>query len=105
MNMGAVIVVLAICLVIDGISLAAVISMLVSLGKHGDERRVMIVQRACASTLIVGLIYLMAVSLFQIICALVLNEEPGGISPLNTLAILAVVYHIQVFRYKRKYGN
>ena len=104
MNIGAAIAVIAVCVAVDVLAVAAIVSMFVSLGKKGDERRTMIVHRACTSTLGIGLIYLILASLAKILVVFVLNEA-AGINALSTLAILAIVYHIQVWRYRRKFGD
>ena len=105
MNTGAVIAVLAVLFIVDLLAAAVIISMAASLRRRGDERRQMIVQKACASTLLVALVYLVLAGLLGILCALVLREEFQGINPITTLAVLALVYLIQVARYKKKYGD
>lgn len=102
---GAAAALIAALLLVDLLAAAAVVSMLVSLGKRGDERRKLIVQRSCAGTLLFALGYLALAAGFRILCALVLKEPLQGISPLGTLAVISMVYLIQVFRYKRKYGD
>lgn len=104
MNISAAIAVIAVCAAVDVLAVAAIISMFVSLRDKGDERRTMIVQRACSSTLAFGLIYLILTSLANLLVLLVLHEDTG-ISSLSTLAVLAMVYYIQVRRYRRKFGD
>ena len=104
MTLGAAIAVLAVSLAIVVGAVAAIVSMISSLRKSGDERR-RIVQRASSTTLVFTIAILMLAAAWKVICVFMLDEPFGGVNPISTLAVVAVFYLVQVHRYKKKFGD
>lgn len=105
MSVGAAIAVLAVSLAVVAGSVAAIVSMISSLRKPGDERRRVIVQGASATTLVFAIAILMLASVWKVVCVFAFDRSFGGINPISTLAIVAVFYLVQVHRYKKKFGD
>lgn len=105
MSVGAAIAVLAVSLAVVAGSVAAIVSMISSLRKPGDERRRAIVQGVSATTLVFAIAILMLASVWKVVCVFALDRSFGGINPISTLAIVAVFYLVQVHRYKKKFGD
>lgn len=106
MSVGAAIAVLAVSLAVVAGSVAAIVSMISSLRKPGDERRRAIVSRGVsATTLVFAIAILMLASVWKVVCVFALDRSFGGINPISTLAIVAVFYLVQVHRYKKKFGD
>lgn len=97
---------IALALFILLILLALILSMFISLGRQGDERRRLIVEKASFGTLSITAIYL----LFEIFERMVLvftgrELSPGGINPFTLLTVVSVIYMGNLIWYKRKYGD
>lgn len=107
MSVGAAIAVLAVSLAVVAGSVAAIVPMISSLRKPGDERRRAIVQGVSATTLVfaIAIAILMLASVWKVVCVFALDRSFGGINPISTLAIVAVFYLVQVHRYKKKFGD
>ena len=105
MTLGAAIAVLAVSLAIVVGAVAAIVSMISSLRKSGDERRRIIVQRASSTTLVFTIAILLLAAAWKVICVFMLDEPFGGVNPISTLAVVAVFYLVQVHRYKKKFGD
>lgn len=105
MSVGAAIAVLAVSLAVVAGPVAAIVSMISSLRKPGDERRRAIVQGVSATTLVFAIAVLMLASVWKVVCVFALDRSFGGINPISTLAIVAVFYLVQVHRYKKKFGD
>lgn len=105
MSVGAAISVLAVSLAVVAGSVAAIVPMISSLRKPGDERRRAIVQGVSATTLVFAIAILMLASVWKVVCVFALDRSFGGINPISTLAIVAVFYLVQVHRYKKKFGD
>lgn len=85
---------------------ALIISMLVSLGRQGDERRKMIVEKASTKTFAITVGYLLlciAENAFSVLSGRDLSIRE--INPYVTLSVIAMVYALELFYHKRKYGG
>ena len=86
------------------VSLFIIVFMLITMIKQGDERYEMIVGKACRNTLFAMLGYLMVCVIERAINTF--NDvEIEGINPFWQLLILTLFYLIQLFYYKKKYGD
>ena len=85
--------------------LAAIVAMVVSLARQGDERRRMIVAKAGLNTLCVVVAYLF----FCVVEGVVVSVRSGApaedLDPFVTLVVIAMIYAAQHFYFKRKYGD
>ena len=85
--------------------LAAIVAMVVSLARQGDERRRMIVAKAGLNTLCVVVAYLF----FCVVEGVVVSVRSGApaedLDPFVTLVVIAMIYAAQLFYFKRKYGD
>ena len=85
--------------------LAAIVAMVVSLARQGDERRRMIVAKAGLNTLCVVVAYLF----FCVVKGVVVSVRSGApaedLDPFVTLVVIAMIYAAQLFYFKRKYGD
>ena len=86
--------------------LALIIFMFISLGKQGDERRKMIVEKASAKTfcIMVGyLLFCIAENFFRVVSGNDLSIQ--NIYPFVPLTVIAMIYALQLFYHKKKYGD
>lgn len=85
--------------------LAAIVAMVVSLARQGDERRWLIVAKAGLNTLCVVVAYLF----FCVVEGVVVSVRSGApaedLDPFVTLVVIAMIYAAQLFYFKRKYGD
>ncbi len=83
-----------------------ILRMFVSLAKQEDERRKMIVEKASATTFAIVVLYLLF-CVGERIWLIASGRElaPQGINPFVLLTVTAVLYGVQLFRYRRKYGD
>ena len=85
--------------------LAAIVAMVVSLARQGDERRRLIVAKAGLNTLCVVVAYLF----FCVVEGVVVSVRSGApaedLDPFVTLVVIAMIYAAQRFYFKRKYGD
>ena len=85
--------------------LAAIVAMVVSLARQGDERRRLIVATAGLNTLCVVVAYLF----FCVVEGVVVSVRSGApaedLDPFVTLVVIAMIYAAQLFYFKRKYGD
>ena len=85
--------------------LAAIVAMVVSLARQGDERRRLIVAKAGLNTLCVVVAYLF----FCVVEGVVVSVRSGApaedLDPFVTLVVIAMIYAAQLFYFKRKYGD
>ena len=72
--------------------LAAIAAMFVSLGKQGDERRRMIVEKAGAGTLAVLAVYFLYCVGESLVRSIAWDLPAEGLNPLVTLTVTALVY-------------
>ncbi len=86
-------------LVILILCLIAIVAMLFSLAKQGDERRKIIVGKSCANTFLVMVAYL----LISVIETMI--SHSGGINPITMLSVLSIIYLIELLYHKKKYGD
>ncbi len=103
MELAAITVVLALILLL--LFLVLIVAMFVSLAKQGDERRRMIVQKASANTFAITVLYLLFCIVEGVVRSATKGEPLEGISPLVTLTIISIVYAVELFYFKRKYGD
>lgn len=88
------------------ILLSLIAAMFLSLGRQGDERRRLIVEKSSFGTLFITVLYL----LFEILERMVLiftgrDLSPAGINPFILLTVVSVIYMGNLIWYKRKYGD
>lgn len=76
-------------------------ALFVSLGRQGDERRRMIVQKASANTLAVVALYLAADFARDVVG----GRRMEGVNAFVLLTVIAVVYFAHLLYYKRKFGG
>ena len=85
--------------------LAAIVAMVVSLARQGDERRRLIVAKAGLNTLCVVVAYLF----FCVVEGVVVSVRSGApaedLDPFVTLVVIAMIYAEPLFYFKRKYGD
>ena len=78
---------------------ALIVWVLAQLARQGDERRKMIVGKACANTFLVMVVYLIA-------CVVVDMVGPArGMDAFLMLCVLCLVFLPQLLHYKRKFGG
>ena len=85
---------------------ATIIAMFISLGKAGDERRKMIVEKSSTHTLAVIVCYFLLCIIENI--AKVFSGydlSPEGLNPFAVLAVTAVIYILHLLYYRRKFGD
>lgn len=88
------------------VSIAVIGIMLLSLAKQGDERRDMIVRKASAKTFAVIVVYIcffVVKNIYLIVSGT--DVSPKGMNPFVTLVTISLVYMIELFYHKRKYGD
>ncbi len=96
----------ALALFILVILLSLIAAMFVSLGRQGDERRRLIVEKSSFSTLSILTLYLLFEILERIILVLAGRElSPNGLNPFTLLTLTAVIYTACLIWFKRKYGD
>ena len=96
---SASIIILVIFFAVFFLSLALIVWMLVSVMRQGDERRRLIISKACTNTFLVMIGYLILCTIEQLFIF------GGGINPFIMLFILSIIYAVELFYYKRKYGG
>lgn len=86
--------------------IAIIITMFVSLTKQEDERRRMIVEKSSTKTFAIMVLYFLmciAENIFKVVSG---NDlSPEGMNPFVTLIVVAVVYIVELFYHKKKYGD
>lgn len=87
------------------IFLILIVVMFVSLAKQGDERRRMIVQTTSANTFAVSVVYILFCAIEGIIRSIAHGEPMEEMNPIVTLTVISIIYSIELFYYKRKYGD
>lgn len=87
------------------IFLILIVVMFVSLAKQGDERRRMIVQTTSANTFAVTVLYLLFCFIEGIVRSVAQGEPIEKMNPIVTLTVISIIYSIELFYYKRKYGD
>lgn len=86
--------------------LALIIAMFVSLGKQGDERRKIIVEKSSTNTLAVAVLYLLFCVIENIVNVLTRRDlSPDGMNPFITLTVIALIYATLLVYFKKKYGD
>ena len=85
--------------------LAVITAMFVSLGKQGDERRRMIVEKAGAGTLAVLAVYFLYCVGESLVRSIAWDLPAEGLNPLVTLTVTALVYTAHLLYFKKKYGG
>ena len=87
------------------IFLILIVAMFISLAKQGDERRRMIVQTTSANTFAVSVVYILFCAIEGIIRSIAHGEPMEEMNPIVTLTVISIIYSIELFYYKRKYGD
>lgn len=87
------------------IFLILIVAMFISLARQGDERRRMIVQTASANTFSVTVLYLLFCAIEGVVRSIVRGEPMEEMNPIVTLTVISIIYSIELFYYKRKYGD
>ncbi len=81
------------------------LALFVSLGRQGDERRRMIVQKASAHTLCVLVAYLVLCVVEDFVRGAFLDLAADPLNPFVLLTVIAMVYFAHLLYYKRKFGG
>ena len=87
------------------IFLILIVAMFISLARQGDERRRMIVQTASANTFAVTVVYILFCAIEGVVRSIVRGEPMEEMNPIVTLTVISIIYSIELFYYKRKYGD
>ncbi|MCJ7856163.1 hypothetical protein MUJ63_07555 [Lachnospiraceae bacterium NSJ-143] len=88
------------------LSIILIVFMLFSLSRNGDERRKMILSKACSSTFYIMVGMLVLDIIYQFISfGAGRHGAYRGFNPFITLCVLAVVYTINLIYFKKKYGD
>lgn len=85
--------------------LAAIVAMVVSLARQGDERRRLIVAKAGLNTLCVVVAYLFFCVVEGVVVSVGSGAPAEDLDPFVTLVVIAMIYAAQLFYFKRKYGD
>ena len=88
------------------VMLALIVFMFISLGKQGDERRKMIVEKASTKTFAITVGYLLfciAENIFKVVSGKDLSIQ--NMNPFVTLTVIAMIYTLELFYHKKKYGD
>ncbi|MBS6954925.1 MAG: hypothetical protein KH230_17040 [Enterocloster asparagiformis] len=93
----------ALCVLL--LCLMAIIIMFISLGKQGDERRKLIVEKASAGTFAVTVGYILICVIESLIKSVAHHMSADGMNPFIALAVISVIYIIQLMFFKKKYGD
>ena len=81
------------------------VALVISVGRQGDERRRMIVQRASSNTLAVLVVYLLYCLVENFVRGAVFSQAAEHINPFVLLTVIAMLYFPNLLYYKRKYGG
>ncbi|MFR5601204.1 MAG: hypothetical protein ACLTKI_02050, partial [Lachnospiraceae bacterium] len=87
-------------------SIGLILYMFISLGKQGDERRKMIVEKASSQSFWIIVCYLLLCIVEQVIKVLwKIDLVQKEINPFVLLTVTSMVYAAALFYNKRKYGD
>ncbi len=92
-------------LFIFALAIAAILTMLISLSKQGDERRSMIVGKASAAAFVGAVGYVVACVVENFVQVWGAKGYAEGMNPLIALMVLASIYAVSLLYYKRRYGG
>ncbi len=79
--------------------------MFITMGKQGDERRKMIIEKACANTFMVTALYVLFWIAENMVQALTQGKAAEGMNPFITLSVMAIIYSAQLLYLKKRYGD
>lgn len=87
------------------VSVIAIVVMLVSLSRRGDERRRMIIEKTSARTFL----FMVSILCFSVLIGFIPAAMGRGaiwpnLNPLALLALLSVIYAVHLAYFGRKYG-
>ncbi len=85
--------------------LAVNVAMFISLGRQGDERRRIIVEKSAAGTFAATAGYLLFCVGEGVYRSVAHGLPMEGKNPFISLTVMATVYLCHLFYYKRKYGG
>lgn len=85
--------------------LAVNVGMFISLGRQGDERRRLIVQKAGFNTFVVVVIYVLFCVVENMVNVLARGSAAENMNPFILLTVMATIYAAQLFYFKRRYGD
>lgn len=81
------------------------VTMFISMGRQGDERRKMIIEKACANTFMVMAVYLLFCIAENVVQVLTRGGAVKGMNPFITLTVMAIIYSVQLLYFKRRFGD
>lgn len=87
-------------------TISAIVAMILSLAKQGDERRKTIIEKASTNTFAVTVLYLffcMAENIYKVVSGR--DAAPKGMNPFITLTVIAIIYAAELLYHKKKYGD
>ena len=79
------------------------VAMFISLGRQGDERRKMIIEKAGANTFMVMAVYLLFCIAENAVQVLMQGGAVKGMNPFITLSVMAMIYSVQLLYFKKRY--
>lgn len=85
--------------------LGAIVSMLVSLGREGDERRRMIVEKAGTGAFATLGLYLLFTAVKSTARSFLQGGPVEKLDPVVMLMVAAVIYGVHLLYFKKKYGG
>ena len=85
--------------------LAVNVVMFISLGKQGDERRRLIIEKASAGTFAVMVVYILFCVIEGIYQSVARGVPTEGMNPFITLTVSSIIYSAHMLYYRRKFGD
>ena len=87
------------------VSVISIAAMLISLAKRGDERRKEILSRACCNTFYITVGMLALEFIYGVYKSIALGKSMEGQNPFVLLAVISMVYAVNLAIFKKKYGD
>lgn len=85
--------------------LAVNVVMFISLGKQGDERRRLIIEKASAGTFAVIVVYILFCVIEGLYHSVTKGVSVEGMNPFIILTVSSIIYLAHLLYYRRKYGD
>lgn len=82
----------------------AIICVIISILKRGDERVEMIIQKTSTNTFCIMLFYLV-INICEQLLNVLKGNEIKGVNPFVQMSVLSFIYLVQLLYYKRKYRS
>lgn len=85
--------------------LAVNVVMFISLGKQGDERRRLIIEKASAGTFAVMVVYILFCVIEGIYHSVTRGVPTEGMKPFIILTVSSIIYSAHLLYYRKKFGD